>query len=51
MRALQLPEATGIDALVKVDVPAKKPGQRQMSHTQGYPTQNYQDAVHPPGVP
>src|SRR5271166_2358127 len=29
MRAYQLPHGTGIDALVKVDLPAPKPGRRQ----------------------
>jgi hypothetical protein len=29
MRAYQLPQATGIDALVKVDLPTPKPGPRQ----------------------
>jgi NADPH:quinone reductase-like Zn-dependent oxidoreductase len=30
MRAYQLPQATGIDALVKVDLPTPKPGPRQV---------------------
>ena len=30
MRAYQLPEGTGIDALVKVDLPVPKPGPRQV---------------------
>jgi NADPH:quinone reductase-like Zn-dependent oxidoreductase len=30
MRAYQLPQATGIDALVRVDLPAPKPGPRQV---------------------
>src|SRR5712664_3672896 len=30
MRAYQLSQATGIDALVKVDLPAPKPGPRQV---------------------
>src|SRR2546430_11736611 len=30
MRAYQLPQGTGIDALVKADLPAPKPGPRQV---------------------
>ena len=30
MRAYQLPQASGIDALVKVDLPTPKPGPRQV---------------------
>jgi hypothetical protein len=30
MRAYQLPQGTGIDALVKVDLPVPKPGPRQV---------------------
>jgi NADPH:quinone reductase-like Zn-dependent oxidoreductase len=43
MRAYQLPQGTGIDALVKVDLPMPKPGPRQVRGKLAACTLNYRD--------
>src|SRR5438034_3595954 len=43
MRAYQLPQATGIDALVKVDLPTPKPGPRQVLVKVAACSLNYRD--------
>ena len=43
MRASQLPEGTGIDALVKVDLPMPKPGPRQVRVKVAACSLNYRD--------
>jgi len=43
MRAYQLPQATGIDALVKVDLPTPKPGPRQVLIKVAACSLNYRD--------
>jgi NADPH:quinone reductase-like Zn-dependent oxidoreductase len=43
MRAYQLPQASGIDALVKVDLPTPKPGPRQVLIKVAACSLNYRD--------
>jgi len=51
MRAYQLPQATGIDALVKVDLPQPKPAHRQVLVETYYCGRSVAEAAQVLGVP